>query len=190
VAVGYWERPEESGRSFQARLAGSQEGIFLRSGDLGFLRERELYITGRHKDMIIIRGRNHYPQDIEWTAESSHPALRRGCSAAFAVEVGGEERLVLVAELEQRFLERRNPNLPPGVDQRLTARREDPAVPPDAPVDPAEVIREVKQQVAERHELRPYEVVLIKTIPKTSSGKIQRHACKFNYLNNRLEKLE
>ncbi|PYQ61978.1 MAG: hypothetical protein DMF53_14145, partial [Acidobacteria bacterium] len=94
VAQGYWRRPEETERTFGARLAGG-EGPFLRTGDLGFVADGELFVTGRLKDLIILRGRNHYPQDIELTVERSHPALRPGCGAAFAVEREGEERLVV-----------------------------------------------------------------------------------------------
>ncbi len=87
VARGYWRRPEETQQTFQAYLADTVEGSFLRTGDLGFLHNGELFVTGRLKDLVIIRGRNHYPQDIELTVDESHPALRSGCAAAFSVEV-------------------------------------------------------------------------------------------------------
>src|SRR6185295_19068978 len=89
VAQGYWNRPEESDRAFRARLAGTGDGHYPRTGDLGFVADGELYVTGRLKDLLIIRGRNHYPQDIERTVERSHPALRPGEGAAFAIEVDG-----------------------------------------------------------------------------------------------------
>jgi acyl-CoA synthetase (AMP-forming)/AMP-acid ligase II len=119
----------------------------MRTGDLGFMRYGELFIGGRVKDLIIIRGQNYYPQDIEWTAERSHALLRAGCGAAFSVEVGVEERLVLVLEVRREF----------------------------GPADETNVIEAVRERVAERHELQPYAVVLVKTgsINKTSSGKIQ-----------------
>ncbi len=101
VAPGYWDRPEESRRIMGASLPGHDERAFLRSGDLGFLRDGELFVTGRIKDLIIVRGRNVYPQDVEWTVERSHPALRTGGAAAFAVEVAGEERLAIVLETER-----------------------------------------------------------------------------------------
>jgi acyl-CoA synthetase (AMP-forming)/AMP-acid ligase II len=102
VSGGYWNRPEETRETFNAylsgHLSGAARGPFLRTEDLGFIEDGELYITGRIKDLIIIRGLNHYPQDIEWTVERCHTALRAGCSAAFTIEVGGEERLVIVQE--------------------------------------------------------------------------------------------
>ncbi|HEX5746348.1 MAG TPA: amino acid adenylation domain-containing protein [Archangium sp.] len=153
VALGYWQRPEETQHTFHGQLSDSGEGPWLRTGDLGFLREDgELFITGRLKDLIIIRGRNHYPQDIEMTVEQSHPALRPGCGAAFALEVEGEERLVVVQEVDPRKL-------------------------PDPPESLVGIIR---QRVAELHELQLHSVVLIEpgSIPKTSSGKIQRRACR------------
>jgi amino acid adenylation domain-containing protein len=153
VALGYWQRPEETAQTFQGRLQDSGEGAWLRTGDLGFLREDgELFVTGRLKDLIIIRGRNHYPQDIEMTVEQSHPALRPGCGAAFAQEVDGEERLVVVQEVDPRKL----------------------------PDPPESLVGLIRQRVAETHELQLHAVVLIEpgAIPKTSSGKIQRRACR------------
>ena len=133
----------------------------MRTGDLGFMRYGELFIGGRVKDLIIIRGQNYYPQDVEWTAERSHRLLRPGCCAAFAVEVGLEERLVLVLEVRREF----------------------------GPADEREVVEAIRERVAERHELQPYAVVLVKTgtINKTSSGKIQRHASRREFLEGTLE---
>ena len=162
IGQGYWKRPEETEQIFHAYLQDTKEGPFLRTGDLGFLHNDELFITGRAKDLIIIRGRNFYPQDIELTAERSHPSLRIGSSAAFAVEVDNEERLVVVQELEFRA----KPNL-------------------------EEVTTAIRQAVAQEHEIQVYAVVLIKagTIPKTSSGKIQRRACKAELLTDGLQVL-
>ncbi|HEU4322800.1 MAG TPA: amino acid adenylation domain-containing protein [Roseiflexaceae bacterium] len=158
VAQGYWQRPEETEKTFQARLAEGTGPAFLRTGDLGFLRDGELFITGRQKDLIIIRGRNHYPQDIELTVERSHPALRPGCTAAFSVEVDGEEQLVIVQEIDVRKL-RGN------LRQQLEAAEA--------------AATAIRQQVAESHELRVHALALIEpgSIFKTSSGKIQRRAC-------------
>lgn len=98
TGLGYWERPDLTAEVFGATLPGSGDETWLRTGDLGFLHERELYICGRIKDLIILRGRNYYPQDIERIVEG-HAALRKGCSAAFSVDRDGDEVLVVVAEL-------------------------------------------------------------------------------------------
>ncbi|HLM55061.1 MAG TPA: MupA/Atu3671 family FMN-dependent luciferase-like monooxygenase, partial [Pyrinomonadaceae bacterium] len=163
LARGYWQRPEETEAKFHARIADTHEGPFMRTGDLGFVRYGELFISGRVKDLIIIRGQNYYPQDIEWTAERSHGLLRPGCCAAFSTEVGLEERLVLVQEVRREF----------------------------GPADAPEVIEAIRERVAERHELQPYAVVLVKTgtINKTSSGKIQRHASRREFIEGTLEVL-
>ena len=161
LAHGFWQRPEETEEKFHARTADTHEGPFMRTGDLGFMRYGELFIGGRVKDLIIIRGQNYYPQDVEWTAERSHRLLRPGCCAAFAVEAGLEERLVLVLEVRREF----------------------------GPADEREVLEAIRERVAERHELQPYAVVLVKTgtINKTSSGKIQRHASRREFLEGTLE---
>lgn len=160
IGHGYWNRPQETAQTFDAYLQDTGEGPFLRTGDLGFLHNGELFITGRAKDLIIVRGRNLYPQDIELTAESSHKTLRSGSVAAFAVEVEKEERLVVVQELEFRAK--------PNIDEVTTA---------------------IRQAIAQEHEIQVYAVVLIKggTIPKTSSGKIQRRATKARFLAGTLE---
>ncbi|PJJ54099.1 acyl-CoA synthetase (AMP-forming)/AMP-acid ligase II [Mumia flava] len=161
VARGYWRRPAETERVFGARIAGEDAPDaptrYLRTGDLGFLRDGELVVTGRRKDLVIVRGRNHYPHDIELTAEQAHPALRTGCSAAFQVPgVHGDDRLVLVAEV------RRSPEPPDG----------------------AAVAATVREAVAAAHGIQVHAFVPIAaaTIPKTSSGKIQRSLCRARYL--------
>jgi amino acid adenylation domain-containing protein len=163
VAQGYWQQPDATERNFRARLADSGEGPFLRTGDLGFIDQGELFVTGRLKDLIIIRGRNYYPQDIELTVERSHPALRPGCGAAFAIDIAGEERLAVVQEVDRQHR--------------------------DLDVDALSGV--IRQAVAEQHEARVYAVALLKhgSIPKTSSGKIQRHACKAGYLDGSLSVL-
>lgn len=161
VAQGYWERADETAHTFQAMLANG-EGPFMRTGDLGFLHDGELFITGRAKDLIIIRGRNHYPQDIELTVESSHPALAPSSGAAFSIDVEGheDEKLVIVQEVDRH------------------------AKPEDSPA----IIAAVRQAVVEQHEIQAYAVVLIRvgSIPRTSSFKIQRRACKAQYLDGSL----
>ncbi|MEI2580372.1 AMP-binding protein [Scytonema sp. PRP1] len=162
VAGGYWKKPQETQQTFNAQLQDTGEGPFLCTGDLGFLLDGELFVTGRIKDMIIIRGQNHYPQDIELTIQKSHSALRPNCGAAFSVEVEGVERLVIVQEVERSYLQK---------------------------LDLDEVVRAIRQAVSEQHQLQVYAVVLLKTasIPKTSSGKIQRHACRDGFLNGSLD---
>jgi amino acid adenylation domain-containing protein len=162
VAQGYWGNEEETGRTFRAYLVDTSEGPFLRTGDLGFLHGGELFVTGRLKDLIIIRGRNHYPQDIEATVESCYEALRSAPGAAFSVGEGGEERLVVVQEVAHR-----------------------------RQADLGEVIESIRHAISEEHELQAHAVVLIKpgTIPKTSSGKIQRHVARADYLAGSLQVL-
>ncbi|MCC0177306.1 alpha/beta fold hydrolase [Waterburya agarophytonicola K14] len=161
VAQGYWNRPELSDRNFEAVLADTQEGGWLRTGDLGFLQNGELFVTGRLKDLIIIRGRNYYPQDIELTVENAHEAIRLGNIAAFAVEVDGEEKLVITPEIKRTHLRK---------------------------LDVEEVTKAIRKTVAQNHDLQVHAIALIKTggIPKTSSGKIKRHACKAGYLDGSL----
>jgi len=156
IAQGYWQKAEETQQTFRAYLATTGKGPFLRTGDLGFLQDRELFVTGRIKDLILIRGRNHYPQDIELTVEESHPALRPSCGIAFSIDVLSEERLVIVHEVERQF---RN-------------------------LDVEEVVGAIRQAVARQHELPVYAVALVKvgSIPKTSSGKPQRNACREKFL--------
>ena len=152
VAKGYWNRPEETREVFGGTIPYEEGGPFLRTGDLGFVLESELYVTGRVKDVIIVRGRNHYPNDIESTMEKSHSALRPTCGAAFATDVDGEERLVVVQEVERQ-------------------NRHD---------DMAEPIQAIRRAILEEHEIAPYAVLVVPfgSVPKTSSGKIQRQACR------------
>jgi len=179
VALGYWNRPEETEYTYRAYLADTGEGPFLRTGDLGFLRNGDLFVTGRLKDLIIIGGRNHYPQDIERTVEQGHPALRSGGCAAFSCDVAGEEQLIVLAEVERRYR--------PGPSRQDGARG---LSPKEFPLPGArEVIRSIRQAVAEYHDLRVHEVFLVKigSIPKTSSGKIQRSACRSRFLEGSIE---
>ena len=159
VARGYWGRPEETEQTFGARLATS-EGPFLRTGDLGFLDRGQLFVTGRLKDLIIIRGSNHYPQDLEHTVERSHRALRPASGAAFSIDSDGAERLVIVQEVH------------------------DPASVPSE-----DVVAAIRRALTESHEVHPDAVVLIgpRSIPRTSSGKIQRYACREAFLAGTLD---
>ena len=164
VVKGYWERPAETRETFAAHLSDTGEGPFLRTGDLGFLDDEDLFITGRIKDLIIIRGQNHYPQDIEWTVQESHRAIRPGCCAAFSIEGSEEERLVIVAEVQGQ---------PSGNDS--LAREA--------------LAATIRQAVADEHGLHIHALMFLPpaTIPKTSSGKIQRYACRKGFLDGSLE---
>jgi len=203
VAQGYWNRPDISRENFQAYLAdtaeGAVEGPFLRTGDLGFIKDGELFITGRIKDLIIIRGRNHYPQDIEWTVEHSHPAIRQNCSAAFSVNIAGEERLVVVAEVERRYIHRQSSDKKKSVKANQNHRFSPDPTQVDLepgfsqtihqPPDLKKAIASIRQTVAEHHDLQVYAVLLLKatTILRTSSGKIQRHLCKAGFLKESID---
>jgi acyl-CoA synthetase (AMP-forming)/AMP-acid ligase II len=173
MAHGYWNRPEETKESFRAYLADTGEGPFLRTGDLGFLWENEIFITGRLKDLIIISGRNHYPQDIEWTVEQSHPAVRSGCCAAFSVESNAQEQLVIAAEIDHRFF---TAQLERKISLSLNTR---------------ELVQAIRQAITEHHDLRADQVLLLKpaSLPKTTSGKIQRYACRDRFISGTLEAL-
>ncbi|MGB5772601.1 MAG: AMP-binding protein [Crocosphaera sp.] len=162
VAPGYWNRPDATEEAFKGYLKDTGEGPFLRTGDLGFILDDQLFVTGRLKDLIIIRGANHYPQDIELTVERSHQALRPSCGAAFSVELDSEERLVIVQEVQETALEK---------------------------LDVDEVASAIRQAVSQQHQLQVYGILLLKpgTIPKTSSNKIQRHACQVGFLEESLD---
>jgi acyl-CoA synthetase (AMP-forming)/AMP-acid ligase II/acyl carrier protein len=161
VAQGYWNQPELTRAVFQASLLDTGEGPFLRTGDLGFIQDDQLFITGRLRDLIIIRGRNFYPQDIEQAVESSHKSLRPTGGAAFAIDIDGQEQLVIVQEVERAYT------------RNLDAKA-------------------IFKAILQVQDIQPYAVVLIKhgSIAKTSSGKVQRHICKENFLNGNLVILE
>jgi amino acid adenylation domain-containing protein len=158
VASGYWGREEATEQTFKRRLNG-EEKTYLRTRDCGFMLDGQLFITGRLQDMIIIRGQNYHPEDIEWTIQQTIPIHT---SAAFSVDEASEERLVVLVE----------------VDHRKDINLDD-------------LVRSVRYAVAEQHEIQVAVVGLVKvgTLPKTSSGKIQRHICKQRYLVGTLELL-
>ncbi|MFE0024995.1 fatty acyl-AMP ligase [Amycolatopsis sp. NPDC059021] len=163
VADGYWRQPERSAETFDGHLRGATpEGGWLRTGDLGVFLDGELYITGRLKDLIIIDGKNHYPQDIEATAQEAHPALRRDRLAVFSVPHDGREAPVVVAEYSNGV----------AVEE----------------LDAGEVERAVRAAVAKHHDLRLHAFVLVRpgTVLRTSSGKIARSATRARYLKGEL----
>ena len=163
VAQGYWKQPEMTKAVFKARLHDSGKGPFLRTGDLGFLEGGELFVTGRIKDLIILHGVNHYPHDIERTVQRVHARLRRDCGAVFTVEEENTEKLILVQEIDRRKLG--------NFDM---------------------IYDGIRRAVSTEHELGLDAIVLVRggTVPKTSSGKIQRHACRDLYLSGALEPVD
>jgi acyl-CoA synthetase (AMP-forming)/AMP-acid ligase II len=182
VAQGYWNRPEETKRTFRAYLADTGKGPFLRTEDLGFLKDGELFVTGRLKDLIIIGGRNLYPHDIELTVEQSHSAIRPGCCAAFSVDGADEERLIVTAEVERRYQP----------EDRYPQDGEARSYPKARPLlDVEAVARSIRRAVAEEHDVRVHTVVLARagSIPKTPSGKVQRRACQASFLDGTLDRL-
>jgi acyl-CoA synthetase (AMP-forming)/AMP-acid ligase II len=164
VAKGYWNRPEATEETFRAYLS-SGEGPFLRTGDLGFVQDNELFITGRLKDIIILWGRNHYPHHIEATVEKSHPSLRPGCGAVFGLEVDGIEQCVVTQEVESSYLKK---------------------------VDIDSVIQAIRLNLALQHAIEAYAIVLTRSgsTPKTPTGKIQRSACRSQFLNGDLKVIQ
>jgi acyl-CoA synthetase (AMP-forming)/AMP-acid ligase II/alkylation response protein AidB-like acyl-CoA dehydrogenase/acyl carrier protein len=163
IAQGYWQNRAMTAEIFEAALADG-DGPFLRTGDLGFINDANVFITGRIKDVIIIRGRNYYPQDIERTAAECSPSLQLSGGAAFAVDRDGREELVLVQEV------------------RRSALRD---------IDAPAAAQTIRDAVAAEHEIAVGTVVLLKpaSLPKTSSGKVRRSATKEAFLNGTLDVL-
>ena len=162
IAQGYWNKSTKTKDIFNGYLTETGEGPFLRTGDLGFIDDGELFVTGRIKDVIIVRGQNHYPNDIELTVQRSHIALRDHCGAAFLVkEAEGIERLIIVQEIERNYIRQLNVN---------------------------EVVECINEAVAAEHGLQVYAMTFLRTgsISKTSSGKIRRYACRAEFLSNTL----
>ena len=162
IAQGYWKKEEETQHVFKA-YTSEGDGPFLRTGDLGFLSDGELYVTGRIKDVMIFAGANHYPQDIEASIEKENLPLRTGCGAAFSVSEEGEEKLVIVWEVNDSV---------------------------EADVAGLEwIVSRMRESISRHHEIHISGIVLIKkgNIPKTSSGKIQHQACKLAYFSGTLD---
>ncbi len=173
VAEGYWNQPVQTERTFNAYLQDLQQGGFLRTGDLGFMENDELFVTGRHKDLIIIKGRNHYPQDIERTVEESNSSIRPSCAASFSVNIEGEEKLIILAEVDRYYWS----------SNRANAKANDKPE-ADKHIDARELIQSIRREVSKNHDLQVHRTLLLKpgSIPKTSSGKIQRHICRKGFL--------
>jgi acyl-CoA synthetase (AMP-forming)/AMP-acid ligase II len=161
VGKGYWELPEATTKTFQARLQKFDRS-YLRTGDLGFIEDGELYITGRLNDVLVFWGFNHYPQQIEQTVAQAHPALKANCGAAFAVAVAGEDRLVIVQEIDR--------------NHRKSMVFGD-------------IVEAIRWQIFQQHFIDVYAIVLLPPghLPKTSSGKVRRSVCKQKFLDDSLE---
>jgi acyl carrier protein len=163
VAIGYWNDKEKTEEIFQA-YTSNNKGPFLRTGDLGFLNNGELFVCGRINDLIIIQGKNYYPQDIESTVYSSHEALINMGTAAFSFEENDIEQIVIIQEIKRNYLRTYNP---------------------------LEIVKTIRKVIAEEYEIQVYEIILVKPgrLFKTSSGKVQRYKNKEVYLNNNIESL-
>ncbi len=175
VARGYWNRPDETGEIFRAHLRDGR-GPFLRTGDLGFLWKGELFVTGRLKDLIVIRGQNIYPQDLEFTVEQSHPAVRPSSTIAFSVPgAAAGEALVVAMEIDPAMIR----------EWRLLSSRS--GVEPQHEIQ--NVAQRVRQAISEVHQLAVSEVCVMRpgTIPKTSSGKLRRPSCRRAFLTGSLD---
>lgn len=162
IAKGYWEKTEVTESTFNAYTANTNEGPFLRTGDLGFFCGGELYVSGRLKDILIIRGLNHYPQDVELTAFESNEALMPNGAAAFSVQKGGDELLIIILEVKRTFLRKFDAN---------------------------DVAMEVQKSISEQHDLQASSILFIKPgrLSKTSSGKVQRQRSKQLFLDDDID---
>lgn len=145
MSKGYWNRPEENVEKFGAKLPNSDTQYF-RTGDTGFIRDGLHFIVGRIKEVLIIRGKNHHPYDIERTVEAAHPGLKGCVSAAFSIDADNEEKLVIVLEV------------------------------PKEDVRAADVLEPIRRAIVEVHDLKLHALTLINrgSLPRTSSGKIMR----------------
>ncbi|WP_405163550.1 AMP-binding protein [Nocardia sp. NBC_01499] len=160
VADGYWSEPDHGVQTFDATLPHRPGMRFLRTGDLGFLRDGELFVTGRRTELIIIDGRNFYPHDIEHTVAACHPALRPGGTVACTVDPDGRPELVVLQELRRAH---------------------------DV-VDLAGLLTTIRSAIGAEHGVMPAVVALVEpgTVPKTSSGKVQRMQCRADFEHGRL----
>lgn len=160
VGQGYWQLPQATEKTFQASLDGQDK--FLRTGDLGFIDNGELYITGRLNDVLVFWGLNHYPQNIEQTVAECHPGLKANCGVAFVVNIAGKEQLVVVQEIERSY--------------RKSLVLDD-------------VVEAIRWAIFQEHFIDIYGIVLLKPgrLPKTSSGKVQRSDCREQFLDQSLD---
>ena len=161
IAQGYWDNAEETEKTFKAYIEGTEDGPWLRTGDLGFIHKGQLYVSGRIKDLIIIRGSNFFPNDIEHSVENSHNALRQNSGTAFSAEIEGEEKLIIIQEVERTHMHDFNEE---------------------------EVFEAIRNAIFADHGIQPNKIILVRmgSIKKTSSGKTQRFAMRTVWANNEL----
>ncbi len=164
ITKGYWNKPEETEHTYHAYLRGTDSGPWLRTGDLGFIHEGQLYVSGRLKDLIIIRGANFFPNDIEHSVENCHDALRKNASAAFSMDIDDKEKLIIIQELERAYMRDFNEE---------------------------EIFESMRNAVFADHGIQPDIILLTKmgSIKKTSSGKTQRFAMRDIWKNDELDVL-
>jgi acyl-CoA synthetase (AMP-forming)/AMP-acid ligase II len=166
VALGYWNRAEQTARAFGARTMDGRGG-FLRSGDLGYVSRGHLYVTGRLKDVLIVRGTKHFPQDLEYTAEGAHIGVRHGCVAAVSVCSGVDgDAIAILAEVE-----------PGRMGEGAAA---------------GDIVRCIRSAICEAYGVLPQVVALLPpgALPKTTSGKLQRFLCRDGWLRDSLPVIE
>ncbi len=164
VTQGYWNKPEDTKETFQACIVGTDDGPWMRTGDLGFIHEGQLYVSGRLKDLIIIRGANFFPNDIEHSVENAHEALRKNASAAFSMDIKDQEKLIIIQEIERAYMR---------------------------DFDEDEIFESIRKAVFADHGIQPDIILLTKmgSIQKTSSGKTQRFAMRAIWKNKELDVL-
>ncbi len=161
IAQGYWDNAEKTEKTFKAYIEGTEDGPWLRTGDLGFIHKGQLYVSGRIKDLIIIRGSNFFPNDIEHSVENSHNALRQNSGTAFSAEIEGEEKLIIIQEVERTHMHDFNEE---------------------------EVFEAIRNAIFADHGIQPNKIILVRmgSIKKTSSGKTQRFAMRTVWANNEM----
>ncbi|WP_078393736.1 fatty acyl-AMP ligase [Shouchella patagoniensis] len=177
VAKGYWNNPQMTSETFEAKHRHDDKNTYLRTGDLGFIKGKSIYYSGRMKDIIIIHGQNFYPQDIESVVNRAHHALQDAVVSAFSITDKEGERLVIISEIHRKYWPVSSLNLEFVIKKHREVINYD------------EIKSKVRENIAREFDLSLYDFILVKTgtIPKTSSGKIQRNECRAQYESNDLK---
>ena len=162
VGAGYWRRPDETRQTFEAQIAGGDGHFYLRTGDLGFRANGELHVTGRIKDLLIVRGKKHHPEELEATLAAALAGLGSGLRVAFAVEAAEGSHIILAQELDRHDVNR---------------------------ADLGEAIKTAFGAIVEQHGIRVDDILLLRpaAIARTTSGKVQRHRCKADFEAGRFQ---